>query len=346
MKFIKKHLDNIERCYCIGHVVIDGETYALFASEQIGGACYAYSGSDFSVKETVWENAGGTMSIVEIPGLNGQFLGVQNFFPGFNAGEAKIVWGMRDRKKGWIIRDFLNIPYVHRFDIISSGGVNYFLAATLCGSKREREDWSDPGKIYVGVLPDRPDQPMEIVPLIDGLVKNHGYWRGNRDGRPCGYFTCESGVYAVSPPKTPDGSWKTHRILENPVSDVAIYDLNGDGEDEIIAIEPFHGDCVNIYHRLEGEYRAVYTYPGECKFAHALWAGRLKGMPAALLGIRRANAELVLIRYCPQKGTYVEQIIDDGFGPSNVGVVVHMDNEYILCANNSKHEAAAYLVSD
>jgi len=346
MNLIKKHLDNMERCYCTGHVSIDGAVYALFASEQVGGPCYAYTGPELSEREIVWEGAGGTMSIIEIPGSNGQFLGVQNFFPGFQAEEAKIVWGRRDREKGWIIKDFLSLPYVHRFDILSSGGINYFVAATLCGSKQNREDWSDPGKIYVGVLPADPEETMELTPLLHDMVKNHGYWRGSLKGSLCSFFTCESGMYAVIPPKASGADWTVHHLLKVPVSDAAVYDMDGDGEDEIITIEPFHGNCVKIYHKEKDGYRAVYTYPGEYEFAHALWAGRLRGIPAAILGIRRRNAELALIQYSPQKGTYIESLIETGGGPSNVAVIMQQEQDIIICANNLSHEAAAYFTTD
>lgn len=346
MKFTKKRLDEIERCYCTAHIRVDGKVYALFASEQVDGACFAYTGPDLSQKETVWEKAGGTMSIVEIPGTNGQFLGVQNFFPGFQAQNAKLVWGKRDPVKGWQVQDFIALPYVHRFDLFSAAGINYLVAATLCGSKKDREDWSDPGKVYVGVLPEAPEKGIQLTPLLEGLVKNHGYWRGTLDGQDCGFITCDSGVYAVIPPQTPGGDWETKRLLDVAVSDVAIYDLDGDGEDEIITIEPFHGDQVKIYHKTGDGYRVVYTYPGEYKFAHALWAGKLRGIPAVVLGIRRLQAELAIIRFSPERGSYVATIIDQGCGPSNVDVIRQEERDLILCANNSVHEAAVYFVTD
>lgn len=346
MNITKKHLDDMERCYCTGHITIDGELYAMFASEQIGGVCYAYTGSDLSKREVVWEKAGGTMSIIEIPGSNGQFLGIQNFFPGFLAEHAKIVWGKRDAEEEWSVRDFLNIPYIHRFDILSSGNVNYFVAATLCGSKQNREDWSDPGKVYFGVLPDTPEQKMMITPLLGGMVKNHGYCRSSFNGRPCGIFTCESGIYAVLPPETPSDRWTTHHILDVAVSDAAVYDLDGDGEDEIVTIEPFHGNCVRIYHKSDDKYRVVYTYPGDYKFAHAIWAGQLRNKPTVILGTRRMDAELAFIQYCPQSNSYIEVVIEKGGGPSNISVISQQNHDIILCANNSINEAVAYFVSD
>ncbi|MEG2088349.1 MAG: hypothetical protein RR022_09115, partial [Angelakisella sp.] len=201
MKFEKKRLGDMTRCYCASHTTINNQLYVLLASEEPEGPCYAYTGDDLSQRETLWETVGGTMSIVEIPETNGQILAVQNFFPGFKSQRAKLVWGRRDPDKGWIMRDFLFLPFLHRFDILEVGGINYFVGSVLCGSKKDREDWSDPGKVYVGVLPDDLTQQIELTPLLTGLVKNHGYWRGSYQEMPCSYITCESGVYAVIPPQ-------------------------------------------------------------------------------------------------------------------------------------------------
>lgn len=346
MNFNKKRLDNMERCYAAGHVTIDGEVHALMASEQVDGMCCAYSGPGLSRREVVWERAGGTMAIVEIPGSNGQFLGVQNFFPGFQSEQAKVVWAKRDGKAGWTVQDFLSLPFVHRFDILPVGEINFFVAATLCGSKKDREDWSDPGKIYAGILPSSPGQKMELTPILAGLTKNHGYWRGCRNGIPCGYFCADSGIYRISPPAAPGCGWDIERLLNAQVSDAAVYDLNGDGEDELITIEPFHGSCIRIYGRTPEGYSPVYAYPGEHKFAHALWAGKLRGRPAAIIGLRRMDAELAMIRYYPTEGVYQATVIESGMGPSNVDVIPGIDSDIILCSNNLANEAAAFFVTD
>ena len=151
---------------------------------------------------------------------------------------------------------------------------------------------------------------------------------------------------AVIPPENPSEEWTTQHLLKAAVSDAGIHDLDGDGEDEIITIEPLHGDCVKIYHKNNDKYDVVYTYPGEYKFAHALWAGKLRGKPMAVLGTRRLDSELALVQYSPQSDSYIESIIEKGSGPSNVSVVSQKDQDIILCANNSIHEAAAYFITD
>jgi hypothetical protein len=330
-------------------VTIDGELYVIFASESVGGPCYAYTGRGFSRREVVWESAGGTMSLIQIPGTNGEFLAVQNFFPGFKSQKAKIVWGRRSGNSAWETRDVLSLPFLHRFDVFRVEGVNYFLGATLCTSKKDREDWSDPGKVYAGVLPDNFDQSgnsFEISPIMEGMYRNHGYWRGSYDGRDAGFVTSDSGIYAILPPLNANGKFDIRLIMGRPVGDAALFDLDGDGVDELVTIEPFHGDGVYIYKLIGNEYKKVYEYPGEIEFAHVIWAGLIRGAPTVIGGVRRRNCELFYIQcldYELQK--YESSLIESGVGTSNVAVVSQGDMDILISANHTKNEAALYIFS-
>ncbi len=345
MKIVKKVLDEIYRCYAAGHVTVDGKLRVVLASEEKDGPCYAYFGNNFENKEVIWENAGGTMSFVEIPHTNGEFLAVQKFFPGFNSLNAKIVWGKYVEGK-WVVKDFLALPYVHRFDIIESEGKLFFLGATLCGSKTERNDWADPGMIWVGELPKDSDQKMEIKPIHDFLLKNHGFCRGYYENSQAGFITCDSGIYVVLPPK--DGrDWKVRQILAGRISDAASYDLDGDGIDELAIIAPFHGNELAIYKKEnDRRYKVVYEYPNEMDFAHAIWAGTLLGKPAVVFGIRRMDCELGYIMYNPATGQYNTTIIEKGVGTANVDIVHEDGREILIAANHTKNEAAIYFITE
>ncbi len=345
MKIVKKILDEITRCYAAGHVTAEGQLRVVLASEEIDGPCYAYYGENFENKEVIWEKAGGTMSFVEIPHTNGEFLAVQNFFPGFNSLEAKIVWGKYLDGK-WVVKDFFALPYVHRFDIIESEGKLYFLGATLCGSKEDRNDWSDPGMLWVGELPKDSGRKMEIRPIHDFLLKNHGYCRGSYEGGQVSFVTCDSGIYMVLPPKA-GKDWEVRQILAGRISDVAAYDLDGDGMDELAAIAPFHGNELVIYKKETGrKYRRVYQYPNEMDFAHAIWAGTLLGKPAVVFGIRRMDCELGYIMYNPESGQYDTTILEKGVGTANVDVVHEEGREILIAANHTKNEAAVYILTE
>lgn len=345
MKITKKVLDEMERCYAASSLVVDGELYIVLASEAIDGPCYAYTGEDFSKKEVIWEKAGGTMSLIQIPNTNGEFLAVQRFFPGFQSAEAKIVWGKRDPEKGWIVKDLIDIPYVHRFDIFEIDGANYFLAATLCGSKKDREDWSDPGKVYIGKLPDSPEKGMELKPILENLTKNHGYCRAKYQGRAAGYVTSDEGIFVVVPPEKEDQEWSVHHIMDRPVGDVALCDLDGDGEDELITIEPFHGDQFLVNKKIDGKYETVYSYPNEIQFAHAVVGCTLRGKPSVVGGIRRKDSELFIIQ-CTDSAEqkYESTVLEKEIGPSNVAVINQKDRDIIIAANHTQNQAALYFV--
>ncbi|MDR1913556.1 MAG: hypothetical protein LBQ68_03620 [Clostridiales bacterium] len=348
MKTNKVILDTMERCYAASNLKIDESTYAVMASEAIGGPCYSYNIQDLTKREVIWEKAGGTMSLIQIPERNGEFLAVQNFFPGFKSAGAKLVWGRRDHsERVWMIKDLAALPFVHRFDIFNVNGQNFILAAVLCGSKKNREDWSDPGKVYIGRLPDSPENGVEFTPILDGLCKNHGYCRGYYENRECGYVTCENGIFAILPPIAKIGGWEIRQIMDRPVGDVAFTDLDGCGTDEMAVIEPFHGDKVKIFKIIGKQYQEVYSYPKEIQFAHAITGCTLRGVPSIVVGIRRLNSELFFIQCVDTVNqTYEATLIENGVGPSNICVINEPDRDIILSANHSKNEAAAYIITD
>lgn len=342
MQITKRVLDTIERCYCTSTLTIDGKLWLVLSGEAIGGPCYAYACEEGFRKEIVWESAGGTMSIVQIPDTNGEFVAVQNFFPGFNSADAKLVKGRRLSNGTWHVEDLVSLPYVHRFDMFSIGGRVCILACVLCAAKANREDWSSPGCVAVGWLPDRKGEVPEFTPVLTGLTKNHGYYRNGENA----YVACEEGVFRFTAPKECNAQWTVDRILTCPVSDIALCDLDEDGQDELITIEPFHGNSIKVYHLNKSGYHPVYQYPTAISFAHAIVGCSLAGKPCVVCGIRREEAELSILRCVdPAGGGYEVEIVEKGVGPSNVAVA-HLNNtDIILSANHTKNEGAVYIVT-
>lgn len=343
MKIRRMILDEIERCYSTGAIYVDGQLKLIFASEAIDGPCYSYSGENFEKKEVVWDKGGGTMSIIPIPGTNGEFLASQGFFPGFNAKESKIVHGKYVDGK-WEIKDFMYLPYVHRFDILQAGGQNYFVGATLCTSKKDRNDWSDPGKIFVGKLPKDLSEAVELEIIQEGLTRNHGYYRGNWKGLESGFITADEGVFVVTPPQKEGDNWTVENIIKRPISDIALCDIDRDGLEELATIEPFHGTEYRINKEIDGEYQVVYEYPNETEFVHVVWGGKIRGKRTFIGGARRKNAELFMVQFVD--GKYETIIIDEGRGPANIYVINEEDRDIIMAANNTLHEACLYIVED
>jgi hypothetical protein len=342
-------LDPMERCYAAGTLVADGNLYAVFASESVDGPCYAYTGDRFEKKEVIWEKGGGTMALIQIPGSNGEFIAVQRFFPGFQSAEAKLVWGRRGRGGLWEIRDLAALPYIHRFDLFIVEDEIFVLAATLCGSKKDREDWSDPGKVYTGKLPrrpeDGPEDGMSFTAISENHTKNHGYCRGMWEGTEAGFITSDEGLFVVIPPKKKSGPWKVDPLIRRPIGDIALVDLDGDGVDELVTIEPFHGDQFLVNKKTGNGYEVVYRYPGEIQFAHAVSGCRIRGRPAVVGGIRRKNGELFILQY-QTEGGYEARVVDQGVGPSNVAVVSGQERDLIISANHTQNHAAVYVITD
>ena len=345
MKFHKQKLVELHRCYAAGKITEGERQYPLFATEDKGECCF-FSGENYEKKNIVWSEPGGSMSVVEIPGKPGELLAVQNFFPTFRSENATVVWCKRKDSGEWDIQTVLKLPYIHRFDILQCGDVNYFIGATLCTSKTEKEDWSDPGKLYAGRLPDSPDEPIHLEIIKEGLYKNHGYSRVDWHGENAGLVTCESGIYLVLPPAGTRSDWSIEQLMSTPASDVAALDIDGDGEHELATISPFHGNTLAIYKKQDGVYKQVYVYPVIEDFYHVVKACTLRGVPTFIGGCRRGARELFYIQWNTNTNTFESGLIDKEVGPSNVEIIHLKEKDVIVSANREIGEGALYFVED
>lgn len=342
MKIEKKVLGSLDKVYAVSPVIVCGETRLLYATEG-AGACYQYRGDDYT-QSAVWDNPGGTMTIVPIPGKGGDFLAVQNFFPTFQGQKATIAWVSPRADGRWDVTTILALPFVHRMDVISVNGVNHFIAATICSSKQSRDDWSDPGKVWVGILPNDPIAKMDIRILKDGLVRNHGYNRLMWKGTERAFITCEQGVFILTPPGDVNSEWQMEKLLDREVSDIAICDIDEDGEVELLTIEPFHGQTIAISKKIGDAYEVVWKYEDQpVEFGHIAWGGLLAGKPTFLCGFRRLAADFFYVR-CSSKNPlrFETTMIEKGVGPANVSVIHESDRDLILSSNRAVGEAVLY----
>jgi hypothetical protein len=345
MKIEKKVMAELPRCYATACFDIDGEPTILFATEG-EGACFAFSGPDFGDKRSVWEGPGGTMSIVPIPGTRGEFLAVQKFFKLFQWDEAVIVWVKPQPGGGFAQRQILHLPYIHRFDLFKVGDRIHFLGCTLAESKETRDDWTKPGKIYVGELDPDWEKPLETRIFRDGLFRNHGYSRSTWKGREAGLVTSDEGAFALIPPSGADEDWSIDRFMDWPISDIAGCDIDGDGELEYATIEPWHGDRFRVYKKSGGAFRRVFEHPEVAEFYHVVAPARLRGESVFIGGCRRGSQQLFYVRASSREPLVLEAVaIEGGVGPSNAAVLNEADRDLIISANREKGEAALYFVT-
>jgi hypothetical protein len=342
MKFEKIHLDDIERCYCASSIEVDGKLNLLLASENPTSPCNAYSGENFDVKEKIWDDRGGCMSIIPIPNKENEFIAVNEFYLKASPSLSKLVW-VKHTENGWEIKDVQSLPYLHRFDIYDVNGVNYVIAATIARAKTDKLDWSKPGQVYVAKLPNNPEEGLDFQEILDDSFRNHGYSKGlDSDGKVVGFFGSDSGITRITPPYV-GGEWKNENILKGNISEIALADLDNDGVDEIMTIEPFHGNSIQIYKLIDGNYTKVWTYKSEIDFAHSLVGCTLAGKNSFVVGIRRVNAELFVVQF--NNGKYEVTVVEEGVGPANLAVVNRKHDDLIISANHTAAEAAVYKVT-
>lgn len=343
MKIEKRFLTEMNRCYSAASIQVDGGTRILLATEG-EGPCLAWNAPDYATPHTVWEGPGGTMSMVPIPGTNGEFLAVQKFFKMFQWEEAKVVHVRPLASGGYEVTDILQLPYIHRFDLLSVNGRHYFIGCTLATHKDSKEDWSSPGKIWVGEFTG--PGPLEVRVLKDGLTKNHGYSRLVLSGAMHGLVTCEQGAFRVSPPQTPGADWTVEQFMDWQISDISAIDIDGDGELEYATIEPFHGQYFRIYKKVGGAFKRVYEHPEVTEFYHVVVGTHLAGTPVFIGGCRRGKQQLFYVRATQTSPLRLEAtVIEEGVGPSNVHVLHENERDIIVAADREVAQAALYVVT-
>ena len=341
MKFEKKILDEMKRCYCASNIEFDGVNHLLLASEDPNVACNMYWGENFENKQNVWTQPGGCMSIVPIPGKAKEFLAVQEFYLKVSPSLAKIVHG-KYIDGIWVVNDVISLPYIHRFGIMQAKDNLYLIAATIAESKENKEDWSKAGKIYTAVLPNDLNQGVKLEVLEDGLFRNHGFWQTKINGNDVCFFGSDQGILKIT--LTQDGQFVKEHILDGNIGEIATVDIDQDGELEIMTIEPFHGNQINIYKNIAGKYQKVWTYDNEIDFAHTLVGATLANQPCFVAGVRRKNAELFVVTY--ENGEYKTTLVDKNVGPANICVVNETNRDIIVAANHTAAQATIYIVKE
>ncbi len=349
MKFEKKVISNLTKCYSIAPLHYNGKDHMLVAAEKVD-RCILFD-LDGNEEDTVWTEPGGVMTMVQVPGTNGQFLSTHKFYSPNDSKEAKIVIVTPIEKGNWEVRTLVDLPHVHRFDILERNGVRYIIACALKSGHEFKEDWSMPGKVYAAVLPKdlskfNEDNQLELKVIKDNMLKNHGYYRVMEDGVMTSVVSADQGVFQFIPPETPEGEWEIKQLLDTPASDAVLVDLDEDGEKELAVLAPFHGEFISIYKKKDGKFEKVYDYDKSADFTHAIYGGMLCGKPAIVIGHRKGDRDLIVFTYNKETKSYGYEIIDHDCGPANVCVYNKDGKDVILSTNREIDEVALYISKD
>ena len=345
MTFHKRTLSELAEVYAVRFLSMGGSSYMCAASEG-HGPCLLFAAPQWD-PSVLAVGPGGVVSVTQDPGTAGTtgILAIMEFFPVFQSEGAGVflLKPLKDPSLPWTAERLLDLPFAHRIEVVRVGSGSVLVAATLCGGKDFRDDWSKPGSVYVGTVPQAGTE-WDATVVLDGITKNHGMSLATFQDSPAVLVSGEQGVFELRVSEDSDGSWRSRQVFDHEVSDVCAFDLDSDGHQELITIEPFHGDTLCIYRLDQGKWQKVLD--AELAFGHALWAGTLRGQPAILAGNRAGSKELLLYRIRADRRLSAERIVvDAGVGATQVTVLGTPQCDLVLSANHAVGEVALYAVT-
>ena len=130
-------------------------------------------------------------------------------------------------------------------------------------------------------------------------------------------------------------------IVDKEVSEFCFIDLDSDGHDELVTIEPFHGEALNVYKRNGPLWELKFS--DSLSFGHGLSCGFVNAEPVIIVGNRRGSFTLDMFKVTDfGSGNFSREVIEEDAGPTQTQVFKDGKTDYILSANQKKNEVALY----
>ena len=346
MDFTRSTVARIDMPYPLGTLTLDGERCVVASTEDHGPILL--SRPPYQEAHPVVEGPGGSMALVEDPDRPGELFAIMGCFLGYRFQTGAVYHLLRDGPRAgdpWRATRILELPFAHRIAPVRRGGARWLLAASLAADKRDPADWSQPGTLVASRMPKKPGDPWEFAPVLSGIHRHHGMRAGRFMGRPCILVSGTEGLFAAD--LSTDGTrWDFERVMESEVSEIAVLDIDGDGVEELVTIEPFHGNTLRIYRRDASRWSRIWETGLE--FGHCLWAGSFGGAPGILASNRAGNRDLLLFQWkghAPADRGLPDPertVVDAGVGAANMLVLEHGGGELIFSTNQVTGEIACY----
>lgn len=332
----KKVILNIESVYTANAFKAGSEFYVAAGSET-KPEVYLYnltSGNSGFVNGC----PGGVMGFIPTPGNPNLFFSIMGLFPPFIGAEAGVFMHRRSGDN-WETNKAMDLPFAHRCEILNRNGKNYLFAAAVSKHKANPEDWSKPGEMHLIRLDDDIQLPLKSELIDNTLTRNHGMLRTNINGLET---ICMSGAEGIFYFEQQDGDkWIKRLFFDKEVSEFGLIDLNGDGQEELVVIEPFHGQTLNVYKRVEEKWELKFS--DSLSFGHGLSCGVFNGNPIIVVGSRRGSFALDQFKVIDlEAGKFSREVIEPDAGPTQTQVFTANGTDYILSANQKKNEVALY----
>jgi hypothetical protein len=332
----KKLVLNIESVYTANAFKIGTDTFVAAGSET-KPEVYLYNLTS-GVSSLVTGCPGGVMSFIPVPDNPNLFFSIMGLFPPFIGAEAGVFMHRRTGDQ-WTTQKAMDLPFAHRCEIINRNGKNYLFAASVSKYKENPADWSNPGEVYVAQLDEEPIQKLMPELIDNSLTRNHGMLRAYINGIETICVSGAEGIFYFE--QFPDDKWVKKLLFDKEVSEFGFIDLDEDGQDELVTIEPFHGESLNVYKRNGSNWELKFS--DSLSFGHGLSCGTFRNEPIIVVGNRRGSFTLDLFKAVDlANGKFSREVIEEDAGPTQTQVFTANNTDYILSSNQKKNEVVAY----
>jgi hypothetical protein len=332
----KKVILNIESVYTANAFQIGSEMFVAAGSET-KPEVYLYNLTSGN-SSLVTGCPGGVMSFIPVPGSPDLFFSIMGLFPPFIGAEAGVFMHRRTGEK-WETQKAMDLPFAHRCEILNRNGKNYLFAAAVSKHKENPADWSKPGEMYLIRLEEDIKLPLKPELIDNSLTRNHGMLRKSIEGTETVCMSGVDGIFYFE--QQPGDKWVKKSLFDKEVSEFCFIDLDGDGQDELVTIEPFHGEALNIYKRNGQQWELKFT--DSLVFGHGLSCGIVNSEPVIVVGNRRGSFTLDMFKVTDlASGKFSREVIEEDAGPTQTQVFTAGDIDYILSSNQKKNEVALY----
>jgi hypothetical protein len=329
----KKIILNIESVYTANAFQVGQDTFVAAGSET-KPEVYLYDLAS-GTSSPVTGCPGGVMSFIPVPGNPELFFSIMGLFPPFIGAEAGVFMHSRSGDT-WVTQKAMDLPFAHRCEILQRNGQNYLFAASVSKHKENPADWSRPGEMYLVRLDENPALPLNFEIIDDSLTRNHGMLRTHIDGTETICISGAEGIFYFE--QLPGDKWVKKPLFEKEVSEFGFIDLDGDGRDDLVTIEPFHGELICVYKRNGSGWELKFS--DTLSFGHGLSCGFFRDEPVIVVGNRRGSFTLDLFKVT--NGKFSRSVLEEDAGPTQTQVFRANNTDYILSANQKKNEVAVY----
>jgi hypothetical protein len=335
MRFHKTVIHKMGMPYAIGTLGAGPNPSVVCATEDHGPAILI--APPWRQGRTLVSGPGGCMALVPDEERPEMLYAVMGCFVGYKF-QGGGVYRIRDGEQAARV---LDLPFAHRIGLVTRGGARHLLAANLAADKKDAPDWSKPGAVYAAALDGADDGGLlKAQPVLAGIHKNHGFLLADFEGRSSLLVGAAEGLFAVETQAT-GKEWPSRQVLHNEVSEMAVFDLDGDGTEELVTIEPFHGSALRAYRKTAKGWSVFWE--AELSFGHCVLAGLFNGRPSVVASSRTGDKSLLLFQFDPGDVSRPQRIVvDESPAAANMLVLPQAGGDLLFSANQAAGEIVVY----